>query len=230
MTPLLVLAAAATVGAERFTEVAEEAGIDFTHVNGMVGETWLVEIMGSGVGLLDFDGDGRFDVWLVQGGPLDARETVAPEQLLCDRLFRNVTRNGELRFVDATPDAGVCASGYGMGIATGDIDNDGDLDVFLANYGPNQLLENLGDGRFRDITPSGDFAGDDWSVSASFADFDADGRLDLYVANYVVFDVRARTTSPARAMRASRATVRPRSTSRPPIGCSAIWATGVSKI
>ena len=76
-----------------------------------------------------------------------------------------------------------------MGIATGDIDNDGDLDVFLANFGPNQLLENLGDGRFRDVTPSHAFAADRWSVSANFADFDGDGLVDLYAANYVDFEL-----------------------------------------
>ena len=181
--------AATTGAAEPFTDVAATAGLEFVHVNGMVGETWLVEIMGAGVGLLDFDGDGRLDVWLVQGGPLVGRADPEAAPLPCDRLFRNVTRHGELRFVDATAPSGVCASGYGMGIATGDIDNDGDLDVFLANFGPNQLLENLGDGRFRDITPSTAFAGNDWSVSASFADFDGDGLSDLYVANYVEFSL-----------------------------------------
>ena len=180
--------AAAVVAAEPFTDIAATAGLDFVHVNGMVGETWLVEVMGAGVGLLDFDDDGRLDAWLVQGGPLVGRaDPEAP--LPCDRLFRNVTRDGELAFVDVTASAGICASGYGMGIATGDIDNDGDLDVFLANFGPNQLLENLGDGRFRDITPSAAFAGDAWSVSASFADFDGDGLSDLYLANYVEFNL-----------------------------------------
>ena len=178
---------ATTVAAEPFTEVGAAVGLDFLHANGMIGETWLVEIMGSGVGLLDFDGDGRLDVWLVQGGPLAGRADPSTAPLPCDRLFRNVSRESELRFVDATASAGVCAAGYGMGIATGDIDNDGDLDVFLANFGPNQLLENLGDGRFRDITPSDAFAGNRWSVSASFADFDGDGLSDLYVANYVDF-------------------------------------------
>ena len=169
-----------------FTEVAGEAGLDFVHVNGMAGERWLVEVMGAGVGLFDADGDERLDIWLVQGGPLAGRESAAAD-LPCDRLFRNVIRDGQMRFEDATDETGVCASGYGMGIATGDIDNDGDTDVFLANYGPNQLLENQGGGRFRDITPTDGFAGDHWSVSASFADIDSDGLADLYVANYVDF-------------------------------------------
>ncbi len=167
--------------APRFVEVAADAGLDFEHVNGMAGELWLAEIMGAGVGVLDFDGDGRMDLWLVQGGPLRG-EGERP----CDRLYRNVTEAGRLRFVDVTETAGICADGYGMGIATGDIDNDGDLDVFVADFGPNRLFENLGNGGFRER------AWDDasaWSVSASFADADGDGWLDLYVANYVDFTV-----------------------------------------
>ena len=171
----------------RFVDVAAAAGIDFSHVNGMVGESWLVEIMGAGAAVFDFDGDGRMDIWLVQGGPLADREDALREAAApCDRLYRNVGKVGELKFVDWTAESGFCARGYGMGIATGDTDNDGDLDVFLANYGANQLVENLGDGRFRPM-PGGDIAGEGWSVSASFADIDGDGWLDLYVANYVTF-------------------------------------------
>ena len=180
---------ASVVAAEPFTDVAATSGLDFVHDNGMAGETWLVEIMGAGAGLLDFDGDGRLDVWLVQGGPLVGRAGAEAAPLPCDRLFRNVTKDGGLAFIDVTASSGICASGYGMGIATGDIDNDGDLDVFLANFGPNQLLENLGDGRFQDITPPAAFAGNRWSASASFADFDGDGLSDLYVANYVEFSL-----------------------------------------
>ena len=179
-----VLAATVSAAAQiRFNDVAESAGLLFEHDNGMTGKRWLVEIMGGGAATFDFDGDGRLDVWMVQGGPLANRSGALP----CDRLFRNIGRDSEARFVDGTAASGICASGYGMGIATGDIDNDGDLDVFVANYGPNQLFENIGGGRFRDITDAAGIAGDEWSVSASFADFDGDGRLDLYVGNYVAF-------------------------------------------
>jgi hypothetical protein len=166
-----------------FVDVSRSAGLQFVHDNGSVGEFWLAEIMGAGVAIFDFDGDGRMDVWLVQGGPFADRTGPVAN----DQLFRNVSDQLNLRFIDITAASGVRASGYGMGIATGDIDNDGDLDVFLANFGANQLFENLGDGRFRDITEDSGLSGEVWSVSASFADIDNDGLIDLYVANYVDF-------------------------------------------
>ena len=183
----LALASAALVGTAfanglRFVDAAEASGLTFTHVNGMTGELWMAEMMGAGAGILDFDGDGRMDVWLVQGGPLEG-EGERP----CDRLFRNVSDADGLRFEDVTERSGICADRYGMGIATGDIDNDGDDDVLLANFGANQLFENLGEGHFRDITAPSGIEGERWSVSASFADYDGDGLLDLYVANYVDF-------------------------------------------
>ncbi len=186
----ILLASNATPGGAepRFVEVGAQAGLDFTHVNGMAGELWLAEIMGAGVGVLDFDGDDRLDVWLVQGGPLRDRSADLP----CDRLFRNTSAApGELAFIDVTAESGICASGYGMGVATADVDLDGDLDVFVANLGPNQLFENLGDGRFRDATADAGLGHDDWSVSASFADIDGDLLPDLYVANYVDWRVAA---------------------------------------
>ena len=166
-----------------FLEMAADAGLDFTHENGNEDELWTVEIVGAGVGILDFDNDGRMDIWAVQGGPL--RGTTASET--GDRLFRNVGTSENLRFEDVTEASGVRATRYGMGIATADIDNDGDTDVFLSNFGTNQLLENVGDGRFVDVTEKAGFKGDRWSIGASFADIDEDGLLDLYVVNYLQF-------------------------------------------
>ena len=170
-------------GEARFVEVSSSVGIDFAHDNGMRGEFWMPEVMGGGVGVLDFDNDGRLDLWLVQGGPLLDRTGPLPG----DRLFRNVSESGELRFVDITETSHVIADRYGMGIATGDTDNDGDLDVFLANFGKNQLFENLGDGRFRDITADAGLEDNSLSMGASFADIDNDGYVDLYVVNYQEF-------------------------------------------
>ncbi len=162
-------------------DVAATAGLDFVHQNGMRGERWLVETVGAGAGLLDFDDDGRVDLWLVQGGPLDRRTGKLP----VDRLYRNVSEGGRIQFEDVTRVSGVEADEYGMGIATADVDGDGDVDVFLANFGANRLFENVGGGRFRDATARAGVAGTDWSISASFADVDGDGRVDLYVANYL---------------------------------------------
>ena len=176
----------------RFVDASAEAGLQFVHDSGMVGELWTVEITGAGVGLLDFDNDGRLDVWLVQGGPLVGPHKQPPPS---DRLFRNVGVGSELRFQDVTEAAGVTAPRYGMGIACADVDNDGDTDVFLANFGANQLFLNLGEGRFRDASASAGFTGERWSIAASFADIDGDGLLDLYVANYLDFHIAGRQTS-----------------------------------
>ena len=170
-------------GGVRFVDATVEAGLDFTHSSGMTGELWTLEIIGAGVGILDYDGDGRMDIWLVQGGQLVGRATA---ELPSDRLFRNM---GELAFEDVTEKAGIAATRYGMGIATADVDNDGDMDVFLANYGANELWLNLGDGRFRNATADSGIGGERWSISASFADVDGDGLLDLYVANYLDFAI-----------------------------------------
>ncbi len=168
-----------------FEDVAVAANLDFTHDNGMSGEFWLLEVNGAGVGVLDFDGDGRQDLWLLQGGPIADRSGDLPS----DQLYRNVSEDKRLAFENVTATSGVKATEYAMGIATGDVDGDGDLDVFLANYGANQLYENLGNGRFRDVTAASGLVGSDWSTAATFSDVDLDGRLDLYVVNYVAFDL-----------------------------------------
>ncbi|MYB39396.1 MAG: VCBS repeat-containing protein [Gammaproteobacteria bacterium] len=170
----------------RFVDVAQAAGIDFRHESGRTGALRLPEIIGAGVAIFDFDGDGRMDVYLVQGGPLPGAgvETTAR----ADRLYRNVGEPGEMRFEDWTAPAGLTPGDYGMGVATGDIDNDGDTDVFRTALGRNRLLINDG-GRFLDVTDAAGIVADEWSISASFADVDGDGLLDLYIANYLAYDM-----------------------------------------
>ena len=171
----------------QLVDVAPEAGIDFRHESGRTGALRLPEIIGAGVAILDYDGDGRMDVYLVQGGPLPGDESGVGSKPT-DRLYRNVGGPGEMRFEDVTEAVGLTAGDYGMGIATGDIDNDGDTDLFRTAFGRNRLLIN-DSGRFVDRTDVAGIAGNEWSISASFADIDGDGLLDLYVANYLAYDM-----------------------------------------
>lgn len=175
-----------------FTDRAAAMGLDFVHDNGMSGEFYFPEINGGGAAWLDADGDGDLDAYLVQSGPIGPDTgKVAPgktspaKNLPGDRLFRN----DRGRFVDVTQIAGIRATGYGMGVATGDVDGDGDVDLYVANYGPNQLWRNDGDGTFTDVTAAANADDPRWSIGASFLDYDRDGDLDLYVVNYVEFDL-----------------------------------------
>lgn len=171
-----------------FVDIAAEAGVDFRYDNGMTGEYWFPEIMGGGVALLDYDGDGLLDVYLVQGGALGPDDSPdAP--LPGDRLFRNdsqrdVEGRWQWRFTDVTASAGIVATGYGMGVAVGDYNGDGHTDLYVLNFGDNQLWRNDGDGTFTDVTEAAGVNDARWSVSASFADLDGDGWLDLVVVNY----------------------------------------------
>ena len=176
-----------------FRERAAEVGLHFEHVNGAAGRYHLPEIMGAGGALFDYDTDGDLDVLLIQGRPLEASATGAAP-LLSPRLFRNDLDGSRgvasLRFTDVTSRSGFASGDYGMGVAAGDYDNDGDPDLYLTNYGPNRLYRNDG-GRFTDVTHDAGAGLDDprWSTSAAFSDYDADGDLDLFVANYVDFTV-----------------------------------------
>lgn len=148
----------------------------------------LPEIMGSGGALFDFDGDGDLDVLLIQGRPPEGSSPLTGSSS-GPRLFRNdlLPDRRDRRFTDVTDRAGFATGDYGMGVAVGDVDNDGDPDVYFTNYGPNRLYRNNGDGTFRDVTAMAGEGLDDprWSTSATFSDYDADGDLDLFVANYV---------------------------------------------
>ncbi len=170
-----------------FTESAEAVGIDFTHVNGASGKFYYPEILPPGVALFDMDNDGDLDAYLVQGRPLDAAR---PEPALRGRLYRNDLDPAQgprsLRFTDVTAASGIEATAYGFGVATGDIDNDGDTDLYLTNFGGNTLYRNNGNGTFTDVTrASGTANQPGFAVSAAFLDYDRDGALDLYVGNNV---------------------------------------------
>jgi hypothetical protein len=155
--------------------------------------------MGSGVALLDYDGDGDLDIYLLQGSILDSTKSIKdilsspPNQHWPgNRLFRNdLIPSGKLRFVDVTEQAGVAGNGgFGMGVAVGDYDNDGHPDLFVSNYGPNILYHNNGNGTFTDVTAAAGVGENSFSASAAFVDYDRDGFLDLFVTRYNAFTVQ----------------------------------------
>ena len=174
-----------------FVDRAAEWGLTFSYWNGMSGQYYYPEIIGGGAALFDFDNDGDLDVFLPQGAPLGtARPTLPPPAQPGGRLFRNElisggTKRDAPRFVDVTEASGIRSLVYGTGAATGDVDNDGDLDLYVLAFGANQLWKNRGDGTFEDVSRAAGVDDPRFSLSASFADLDRDGRLDLYVANYV---------------------------------------------
>jgi hypothetical protein len=189
--------AAADSALDWFTDQAAAAGLDFVHFNGMSGAFYMPEVTGPGVAMLDYDNDGDLDVYLVQGERLGSGEPLLPPppgQRLTDRLYRNdleVHPDGTrtLRFEDVTEASGIATRGYGQGVASGDIDNDGWVDLYLTRFGANQMFRNQGDGTFADVSAESGTDDPDWSVSASFVDIDRDGWLDLFVGNYLSYSV-----------------------------------------
>ncbi len=173
-------------------DATDETGLRFEHTTGATGQFFFPEIMGSGCALLDYDNDGDLDIYVLQAHPLDATKRRRGDGV--NRLYRNdlvVQADGSrtMSFVDVTDRAGVGDDGYGVGCAVGDVDNDGDQDIYVTNSGPNVFYRNNGDGTFR-RNEAAVPAHDTWSSSAAFVDFDRDGWLDLFVADYVVYDVR----------------------------------------
>ncbi|HET9266753.1 MAG TPA: CRTAC1 family protein, partial [Vicinamibacterales bacterium] len=179
---------------------ARDTGLDFVHVNGMSGRFSMPEVIAPGVALFDYDQDGDLDVYLVQGQPLGPGAPASRGGTpLTDRLYRNDLRveadgTRRLRFTDVTAQSGIDAHGYGMGVAVGDIDNDGRPDLYLTKFdAPNQLFRNNGNGTFTDVSKRSGTDTTSWSVSASFVDIDRDGWLDLYVGHYLRYTLEGNT-------------------------------------
>jgi hypothetical protein len=163
-------------------DVTGETGITFVHTDGSSGERYIMETVTAGLALFDYDGDGMIDIYLLNGAPLRGATADVPPR---NALYRN---EGKWTFTDVTEEAGVGDTGFGLGVATADYDNDGDQDLFVNNYGPNVLYQNNGDGTFSEVTDlAGVPGGHKVGAGACFLDMDADGDLDLYVANYVKF-------------------------------------------
>ncbi len=188
--------------ADWFVAHGRDVGLDFVHFNGMSGELYYPEIMAPGVGLLDVDNDGDLDVYIVQGQMLGTRKTLKdaiypPVGELRDRLFRNdlvVATDGSrtVHFTDVTAASGIDIRTYGMGVAAGDFNNDGFVDIYRTGLNGSVMLRNNGNGTFRDVTGeagTGNRGG--WGVSAAFVDYDRDGWLDLYVGNYLTYRVES---------------------------------------
>jgi hypothetical protein len=166
------------LGPFRFVDVLAESGVDLVHVSGTTPEKLFPTANGSGVAVFDYDGDGKLDLYFANGNTLPLSASPAAS----NRLYKNL---GGGKFRDETGHSGLGFRGYCHGITVGDIDNDGDADVFLSNYGGDALYVNQGNGTFREVGgAAGIWRAGTWSSSAAFLDFDGDGDLDLYVSRY----------------------------------------------
>ena len=175
----------------QFTDVTQEVGIDFQHRSSATSSKYLIETMGGGVALFDYDNDGRLDIFFTNGARLDDPMPAQAQPDKSDpRFWNRLYRQGpDGRFTDVTEKAslsGAPQNRYGMGVAVGDYDNDGFPDLYVTNYGGNTLYRNnAGDGTFSDVTRSAGVESSGWSASAGFFDADNDGDLDLFVTRYV---------------------------------------------
>jgi enediyne biosynthesis protein E4 len=191
----LAIAAVVLTSEVQFTDITASSGITFMHANSATAGKHLIETMGGGVALFDYDNDSRLDVFFVNGARIDeplpeGRGPDKSDARFWNRLYR---QNESGAFVDVTEKAGVSGMAqnrYGMGVAVGDYDNDGFQDLYVTSYGGNTLYRNKGDGTFVDVTVATGVAAEGWSASAGFFDYDNDGRLDLFVSRYLTWSFR----------------------------------------
>ena len=163
-------------------EIAALSGLDVIHEPAVDSSYFMPEIIGPGVTVFDYDNDGDLDIYLVNGQFRNPQNDAPPVQ---NRLFR---QEADGRFTDVTAASGLGDEGYGMGAAAGDIDNDGDLDLYVSNYEADALYENNGDGTFRNISTAAGISNKRWACSVAFMDIDLDNYLDIYITNYLDFD------------------------------------------
>jgi len=174
----------------RFVDVTKFSGINFEYFASHTSKKYLIETMGAGVALFDYDNDGRLDIFVVNGAPLSdptVKGTI-PQKTEAKYWNRLYHQKSDGTFEDVTEKAGLQGAGYGMGVAVGDYDNDGFEDLYVTAYGSNKLYHNNGDGTFTDVTDKAGVAGSGWSTSAAWVDLDGDGRLDLVVLRYLQWD------------------------------------------
>ena len=175
-----------------FVDVTEEAGIHFKHSNGKTEHKHIIETMGSGVVFFDYDTDGDADLYFVNSGSIPQAGQETQSVHFGNVLYRN---EGTGHFTDVTEPSGTGDTGYGMAAAAGDIDNDGDADLYVANFGQDVLYRNNGDGTFTDITEAAGIDNTLWGIAVVYLDFDGDGDLDIFVVNYLVYELSMPVTT-----------------------------------
>ena len=187
---LLLISSPSSADPIKFTSVTKEAGIRFKHHDGERGQRYFIEPLGAGAAFLDYNNDEFQDIYLVNGADLPPfiEERSGRGEPPRNALYRN---NGDSTFTDVAIAAGVADTGYGMGCAVGDYDNDGFSDLYVTNFGANVFFRNNGDGTFTDVTTQTGTGDTRWGTSCAFIDYDNNGFLDLYVTNYVKYAIES---------------------------------------
>ena len=182
--------AAGSSSTESFVDITQRLGINFQYLASHTSRKYLLETMGAGVALFDYDNDGRLDIYFVNGAPLadPTPKGTIPQKTGSQYWNRLYRQKPDGTFEDVTEKAGLQGTGYGMGVAVGDYDNDGFEDLYVTACGGNKLYHNNGNGTFTDVTEKAGVAGGGWSTSAAWIDVDGDGFLDLVVLRYVDWD------------------------------------------